>query len=79
MLQIPTSIHSFGHVYSELQKAHQVCDSVVRQSEFESKDCHPQMKSELFVCRSNSLQYVFLLAGKQLWDVAERSHCTLHF
>jgi hypothetical protein len=44
MLQIPTSIHIFGHVYSELQKAQQVCDSIVRQSEFESKDCHRQMK-----------------------------------
>jgi hypothetical protein len=78
MLQIPTSIHIFGHFYSELQKAYQVCDSV-RQSEFESKDCHPQMKSELFLYRSNSLYYVFLLTRKQLWEAAERSHCTLHF
>jgi hypothetical protein len=79
MLQIPTSIHIFGHVYFELQKAHQVCDSVVRQCEFESKDCHPQMKSELFLYRPDSLYYVFLLASDQLWEVAERSHCTLHF
>jgi hypothetical protein len=55
MLQIPTSIHAFGHVYFELQKAHQVYESVVRQSEFESKYCHPQIKSELFLYRTKSV------------------------